>query len=109
SGAGAVAESPAPAGDRVASRASRAAGRERGGSRRGWGGGGGRAAGGERGGSRGGGAAVRDRDLVAELERLLLIVVQFLPRLAARVRLRAADERLGGLGPRPAVPPPPPC
>jgi hypothetical protein len=76
SGAGAVAESLAPAGDRVASRASRAAGRERGGSRRGW-------------------AAVRDRDLVAELERLLLIVVQFLPRLAARVRLRAADERLG--------------
>jgi len=76
SGTGAVAESPAPAGDRVASRASRAAGRERGGPRRGW-------------------AAVRDRDLVAELERLLLIVVQFLPRLAARVRLRAADERLG--------------
>ena len=35
------------------------------------------------------------RDLTAELERLLLIVVQFLPRLAARVRLRAADERLG--------------
>jgi penicillin-binding protein 1A len=54
---------PPPAGDRVASRASR--------------------------------AAARDRDLAAELERLLLIVVQFLPRLAARVRLRAADERLG--------------
>jgi penicillin-binding protein 1A len=38
---------------------------------------------------------VRDRDLAAELERLLLIVVHFLPRLAARIRLRAADERLG--------------
>jgi penicillin-binding protein 1A len=76
SGTGAVAGSRAPAGDRVASRASRAARRERGGSRGGW-------------------AAVRDRDLAAELERLLLIVVQFLPRLAARVRLRAADERLG--------------
>ena len=37
----------------------------------------------------------RDRDLAAELERLLLIVVHFLPRLAARMRLRAADERLG--------------
>jgi penicillin-binding protein 1A len=37
----------------------------------------------------------RHRDLAAELERLLLIVVQFLPRLAARIRLRAADERLG--------------
>ena len=36
-----------------------------------------------------------DRDLAAELERLLLIVVHFLPRLAARMRLRAADERLG--------------
>jgi hypothetical protein len=36
-----------------------------------------------------------DRDLAAELERLLLIVVHFLPRLAARIRLRAADERLG--------------
>ena len=35
------------------------------------------------------------RDLAAELERLLLIVVQFLPRLAARIRLRVADERLG--------------
>jgi penicillin-binding protein 1A len=35
------------------------------------------------------------RDLAAELERLLLIVVHFLPRLAARMRLRAADERLG--------------
>ena len=47
-------------------------------------------------------SAGRHRDLAAELERLLLIVVQFLPRLAARVRLRAADERLGawatGLG-----------
>jgi len=40
-------------------------------------------------------SAGRDRDLAAELERLLLIVVQFLPRLAARVRLRAAEERLG--------------
>jgi membrane peptidoglycan carboxypeptidase len=39
--------------------------------------------------------AVRERDLAAELERLLLIVVHFLPRLAARIRLRAADERLG--------------
>jgi penicillin-binding protein 1A len=37
----------------------------------------------------------RDRDLAAELERLLLIVVHFLPRLAARMRLRRADERLG--------------
>ena len=36
-----------------------------------------------------------DRDLAAELERLLLIVVHFLPRLAARMRLRGADERLG--------------
>ena len=36
-----------------------------------------------------------DRDLAAELERLLLIVVHCLPRLAARMRLRAADERLG--------------
>jgi penicillin-binding protein 1A len=40
-------------------------------------------------------SAARNRDLAAELERLLLIVVHFLPRLAARVRLRAADERLG--------------
>jgi penicillin-binding protein 1A len=39
--------------------------------------------------------AGRNRNLVAELERLLLIVVQFLPRLAARLRLRAAEERLG--------------
>src|SRR5215217_9179801 len=38
---------------------------------------------------------LRERDLAAELERLLLIVVQFLPRLAARIRLRVADERLG--------------
>jgi penicillin-binding protein 1A len=45
-------------------------------------------------GSRASRSAAR-RDLTAELERLLLIVVQFLPRLAARVRLRAADERLG--------------
>src|SRR4029450_9744864 len=37
----------------------------------------------------------RAGDPAAELERLLLIVVQFLPRLAAGVRLRAADERLG--------------
>jgi penicillin-binding protein 1A len=47
-------------------------------------------------------SAGRHRDLAAELERLLLIVVHFLPRLAARIRLRAADERLGawatGLG-----------
>jgi penicillin-binding protein 1A len=46
--------------------------------------------------------AGRHRDLAAELRRLLLIVVHFLPRLAARIRLRAADERLGawatGLG-----------
>jgi hypothetical protein len=35
------------------------------------------------------------RDLAAELERLLMVVVQFLPRLAAKLRLRAADERLG--------------
>ena len=40
-------------------------------------------------------SAPRHRDLAAELERLLLIVVHFLPRLAARIRLRAADERLG--------------
>ena len=40
-------------------------------------------------------SARRDRDLAAELERLLLIVVQLLPRLAARRRLRAAEERLG--------------
>ncbi|HWC44384.1 MAG TPA: hypothetical protein VHK02_20560, partial [Actinomycetota bacterium] len=38
---------------------------------------------------------LRERDLAAELERLLLIIVHFLPRLAARIRLRAADERLG--------------
>src|SRR5215217_3750652 len=50
-----------------------------------------------RAGSRAGAGRVglRERDLAAELERLLLIVVQFLPRLAARIRLRAADERLG--------------
>jgi penicillin-binding protein 1A len=46
------------------------------------------------GGSRASRSAAR-RDLAGELERLLLIVVQFLPRLAARVRLRGADERLG--------------
>ena len=40
-------------------------------------------------------SAGRHRDLAAELEWLLLIVVHFLPRLAARIRLRAADERLG--------------
>jgi penicillin-binding protein 1A len=45
--------------------------------------------------SRAGGSGGWDRDLAAELERLLLIVVHFLPRLAARMRLRAADERLG--------------
>ena len=39
---------------------------------------------------------LRERaDLAAELERLLLIVIHFLPRLAAKVRLRMADERLG--------------
>ena len=70
-GAGPVAEAQAPpAQTRVASRASRSAGRH--------------------------------RDLAAELRRLLLIVVHFLPRLAARIRLRAADGRLGawatGLG-----------
>jgi hypothetical protein len=47
-------------------------------------------------------SAGRHRDLAAELRRLLLIVVRFLPRLAARIRLRAANERLGawaaGLG-----------
>jgi 1A family penicillin-binding protein len=40
-------------------------------------------------------SAGRHRDLAAELEWLLLIVVQFLPRLAARMRLRVADGRLG--------------
>ncbi|HEV8374219.1 MAG TPA: PBP1A family penicillin-binding protein, partial [Actinomycetota bacterium] len=34
-------------------------------------------------------------DPVAEFERLLLIVFQFLPRLAAMVRLRVAEARLG--------------
>jgi len=46
-------------------------------------------------GSRARRSAARERDPAADLERLLLIVVQFLPRLAARVRLRLADERLG--------------
>jgi penicillin-binding protein 1A len=64
SGSGAVAASKVPRPRaRVASRASRSAGRH--------------------------------RDLAAELEWLLLIVVQFLPRLAARMRLRVADGRLG--------------
>ncbi|HEY6706731.1 MAG TPA: biosynthetic peptidoglycan transglycosylase, partial [Actinomycetota bacterium] len=40
-------------------------------------------------------SAGRHRDLAAELEWLLLIVVQFLPRLAAKMRLRVADGRLG--------------
>ena len=40
-------------------------------------------------------SAGRHRDLAAELEWLLLIVVQFLPRLAAKLRLRVADGRLG--------------
>jgi penicillin-binding protein 1A len=40
-------------------------------------------------------SARHDRDVVADLERLLLLAVQFLPRLAALVRLRAADARLG--------------
>ena len=70
-GGGPLAEAQAPpARTRVASRASRSAGRH--------------------------------HDLAAELRRLLLIMVHFLPRLAARIRLRAADERLGawasGLG-----------
>ena len=67
-GGGPVAEAQAPpARTRVASRASRSAGRR--------------------------------HDLAAELRRLLLIVVHFLPRLAARMRLRAADERLAGAAP----------
>ncbi len=40
-------------------------------------------------------SARHDRDVAAEAERLLLIVIQFLPRLAALARLRAADARLG--------------
>jgi penicillin-binding protein 1A len=81
SGPGALAESPAPrphVQGRVASRAGRSARREREGVA-----------------SRSGRSMGRDSDLAAELERLLLIVVQFLPRLAARLRLRLADERLG--------------
>jgi penicillin-binding protein 1A len=46
-------------------------------------------------GSRAGRSARRDRDVMAEVERLLLVVVQFLPRVAALVRLRAAEARLG--------------
>ncbi|HEX8133712.1 MAG TPA: hypothetical protein VF880_09820, partial [Actinomycetes bacterium] len=40
-------------------------------------------------------SARHDRDVVAEVERVLLMVVQFLPRLAALVRLRVAKARLG--------------
>jgi penicillin-binding protein 1A len=47
-------------------------------------------------------SATWQRDLAADLERLLLIVVQFLPRLAARIRLRAAAERLGAWATGPA-------
>ena len=81
SGTGAVAESRAPrpqAQSRVTARAGRSARRDRDGVA-----------------SRAGRSAGREADLAAELERLLLIVVQFLPRLAARLRLRKADERLG--------------
>jgi len=46
-------------------------------------------------GSRANRSARHDPDVVAEVERLLLIVVQFLPRLAALARLRVADTRLG--------------
>jgi 1A family penicillin-binding protein len=46
-------------------------------------------------GSRARRSAGRDRDLAADLERLLMMVVQFLPRLAAQIRLRVAEERLG--------------
>jgi penicillin-binding protein 1A len=46
-------------------------------------------------GSRASRSARQQLDLVAELERLLLIVVQFLPRLAALARLRVAEARLG--------------
>jgi penicillin-binding protein 1A len=40
-------------------------------------------------------SARHDRDVVAELERLPLMAVQFPPRLAALVRLRVAEARLG--------------
>jgi penicillin-binding protein 1A len=40
-------------------------------------------------------SARHDRDVAAEVERLLLMVVQSLPRLAALVRLRVAEARLG--------------
>jgi len=46
-------------------------------------------------GSRANRSARHDPDVVAEVERLLLIVVQFLPRLAALARLRVSDARLG--------------
>jgi penicillin-binding protein 1A len=46
-------------------------------------------------GSRAGRSARHDRDVVAEVERLLLVVVGFLPRVVARARLRVADARLG--------------
>jgi penicillin-binding protein 1A len=46
-------------------------------------------------GARAGRSARHDRDAVAEVERLLLLAVQFLPRLAALLRLRVADARLG--------------
>jgi penicillin-binding protein 1A len=46
-------------------------------------------------GTRAGRSARHQRDVAADVERLLLLVVQFLPRLAALLRLRAADSRLG--------------
>jgi len=46
-------------------------------------------------GSRASRSARHDRDVVAEAERLLLVVVQLLPRLSALLRLRVADARLG--------------
>ncbi|HEY6707638.1 MAG TPA: transglycosylase domain-containing protein, partial [Actinomycetota bacterium] len=90
-GAGSAAEPQAPrVRGRVASRAGRSAGPDGtqvDGGAADQGGAGSRAGAGR--------AGLRERDLAAELERLLLIVVQFLPRLAARIRLRVADERLG--------------
>jgi penicillin-binding protein 1A len=46
-------------------------------------------------GSRANRSARHHRDVVAEVERLLLLAVQLLPRLAALVRLRVASARLG--------------
>jgi penicillin-binding protein 1A len=46
-------------------------------------------------GSRASRSARHDRDVGAEVERLLLVVVQFLPRVAALMRLRMAEARLG--------------